>query len=51
MAAADARLRESNRQVTELQLKCDELLRKCEAADKARQQVEVQLAAAEVSVQ
>lgn len=49
---ADSRLREVSRQVLDLQMKCEELSRKCEAAGRDRQQAEEQckqqLAAAEV---
>lgn len=44
----EARIRDGSRQVSDLQLKCEELAGRCEAAERSKQQIQEQLAAAEV---
>lgn len=45
---AEARLRDSSRQIHDLQQNCEELARKWDAAERARQQLQEQLTTAEV---
>ncbi len=45
---AEARVREASRQLLDAQHKCDELAKKCEELERAKQQVQQQITAAEV---